>query len=156
MLRKALLPVRVVLGTAKVSARAGYATARGSARAGYIAGRAVGYRRMAVFGAGVGVGVVVASPAARRVVVDLVLRVRAARLASEPFADEDVAEQVRRRLQRSQATSGLPQPEVEVSAGLVVLQGRVDDALGRRTMAEVASEVDGVREVDNRIVVIAA
>lgn len=156
MMRKALLPVRVVLGTAKVSARAGYATARGSARAGYVAGRAVGYGRLAVFSTGVAVGVIAASPTARRVVIDVALRIRAARRGAEPAQDQEVADQVRRRLERSQATAALPQPDVEVTAGLVVLQGEVDDAQGRRTMGEVASEVDGVREVDNRIVVIAA
>ena len=76
MFKVMLVPVRLLFGTAKVSAKAGYKTAKtgavvgaktvvGSAKMGYSAGRAVGYGRTAVFAAGVAVGVLVASPQAR-------------------------------------------------------------------------------------------
>ena len=132
-----LVLVRLLLGTARVSAKAGYKTAKtgavtgaktavGSARLGYNAGRAVGYGRTAVFAAGVTVGVLAASPKARAGV---------GRVAS--------------------AAWGLPQPRVTVTDGRASLEGEAPDAASRRTLAETASEADGVREVDNRIVVAA-
>ena len=122
---------------------------------GYAAGRAVGYGRTAVFGAGVAVGVLIGSPRARA-------GARSGRVdgLGSPSqrrkgpGDDEIAEQVRRRLAGSEATWNLAQPKVTVGNGRVRLDGEAPDVAGRRAIAEAASEVDGVREVDNRIVVL--
>ena len=54
LIRLAFLPLRIVLGVTGLGLRTSYR-----------AGRLVGYGRLATFGLGVAVGVVVASPAAR-------------------------------------------------------------------------------------------
>jgi hypothetical protein len=158
------VPVRLLFGTAKVSAKAGYKTAKtgavvgaktvvGSAKMGYSAGRAVGYGRTAVFAAGVAVGVLVASPQARAGVGRIGSTLWAMRRRSKGPSDAEIAEQVRRRLAGAGATWQLPQPTVTVVDGRVRLDGDAPDAGGRRAMAETASEVQGVRELDNRVVV---
>jgi hypothetical protein len=160
-----LFPVRLLLGTAKVSARAGYKTARtgvvagartavGTAKVGYTTGRVVGYGRMAVFGSGVAVGVLIASPAARAGVGRVVSTVWGAIRRHRGPSDREIAEQVRRRLAGAQATWDLPQPMVTVDDGRVRLDGDVPDAGGRRAIAEAAAAVEGVREVDNRLIVV--
>lgn len=160
------LPVRLLLGTAKVSAKAGYKTAKtgavagaktakGSARAGYTAGRVVGYGRTAVFAAGLGVGVLIASPKARAALGEAGSKVWALRQRAQRPSDTEIAEQVRRRLAGSQSTWQHDQPRVAVQQGVVRLDGAASDIETKRTFGETAAEVDGVREVDNRVVVTA-
>jgi hypothetical protein len=161
-----LLPVRLVLGTAKVSAKVGYRTAKtgavvgaktakGSAHAGYTAGRVVGYGRTAVFAAGVGVGIVIASPKARAALGRAGSTLWGLRQRAKGPSDQELAEHVRRRLARSQSTWQHDQPRVTVQGGIVRLDGVATDAEAKRTMGETTAEVDGVREVDNRVVVTA-
>lgn len=160
------VPVRLLLGTAKVSAKAGYKTAKtgavvgaktakGSAHAGYTAGRVVGYGRTAVFAAGVGVGVVIASPKARASLAQAGSKLWALRQKANAPSDAEIAEQVRRRLAGSQSTWQHDQPRVTVHEGVVRLDGAAPDVATKRTFGETAAEVDGVSEVDNRVVVTA-
>ncbi|MBA2624627.1 MAG: YtxH domain-containing protein, partial [Acidimicrobiia bacterium] len=58
--RLVVWPVKAVTGTAKVTTKAGAKTAAGSFKAGYRTGRLLGYRRLVLLGAGVGVGLLVA------------------------------------------------------------------------------------------------
>jgi osmotically-inducible protein OsmY len=165
VVKTVLVPVRLLFGTARVSARAGFKTARagaragtrtvvGSAKMGYAAGRAVGVGRTAVFGAGVTVGVLVASPKARAAVGRVASTLWSIRARRRGQSDDEIGEEVRRRLAGGQATWDLPQPMVTVQGGQVRLDGDSPDAASRRAVAEAASAVDGVREVDNRIVVV--
>ena len=158
------VPVRLLAGTAKMSAKAGYKTAKttvvaagksisASAKIGYAAGRTVGYGRSAVFGTGVAVGVLIGSPRARAGLARVGSTVWVAVQRRKGPRDDEIAEQVRRRLAGSQATWNLAQPKVVVSNGQVRLDGEAPDVAGRRAIAEAASAVDGVREIDNRIVV---
>jgi hypothetical protein len=158
------VPVRLVAGTAKVSARTAYVSARTAALVGaktvaasttaaYVAGRAVGSRNAVVFGAGVTVGVLVGSPRARAGVARIGSTLWAIRERNKGPSDAEITEQVRRRLAGAQATWNLPQPEVTVVDGRVRLDGEAPDADALRAIAETASEVDGAREVDTRIVV---
>lgn len=158
------MPVRLAAGTAKVSAKTVYVSAKtaalvgaktvaASTKAAYVAGRAVGSRNAVVFGAGVTVGVLVGSPRARAGVARIGSTLWAIRERNKGPSDAKITEQVRRRLAGAQSTWNLPQPEVTVVDGRVRLDGEAPDADGLRAIAETASEVDGVREVDTRIIV---
>jgi hypothetical protein len=58
--RLVVWPVKAVTGTTKVTTKAAAKTTAGSFKAGYRTGRVLGYRRMVVLGAGVGIGLLVA------------------------------------------------------------------------------------------------
>jgi hypothetical protein len=64
-------PVKAATGTAKVTTKAGAKTAAGSFKAGYRTGRVLGYRRLVLVGAGVGIGLLIA-PRPGRELRDLV------------------------------------------------------------------------------------
>jgi hypothetical protein len=119
----------------------------GSARAGYVAGRLVGYRRLFVFAAGVGVGLLVAPMTGRQ------LRDRIATLAEarRPAGDDEVAERVRFELSHSPRTWHLPQPQVDVVNGTAVLRGEAPHPEGRAELERAASAVTGVVAVDNHV-----
>jgi len=53
-------PVKAATGTAKMTTKAGAKTAAGSFKAGYRTGHLLGYRRLVLVGAGVGIGLLVA------------------------------------------------------------------------------------------------
>lgn len=159
-----LLPARLLFGTAKLSAKAGYKTAKtgavagartakGSAKAGFAAGRVVGYGRTAVFASGIAVGVLIASPKARSAVGSAASSLWELRVKLSGPTDEEIADQIRRRLAGAQSTWHLTQPRVTVQEGIVRLDGSAPDLGARQILAETASEVGGVREVDNRVVV---
>jgi osmotically-inducible protein OsmY len=125
--------------------------AAGSARVGFQAGRAVGVRRSVVFGAGVGTGVLIASPDARKAAARGLLTLQAAIAKARRPSDAELAAAVRAELGRAQRTWHLPQPQVEVHDGRVVLRGAVPHEAGRRDLAATAAAVDGVVEVDNQV-----
>jgi hypothetical protein len=58
--RLVVWPVKAVTGTTKVTTKAAAKTTAGSFKAGYRTGRLLGYRRMVVLGAGVGIGLLIA------------------------------------------------------------------------------------------------
>ncbi|MGE3621394.1 MAG: YtxH domain-containing protein [Acidimicrobiia bacterium] len=132
MLTLITLPFRVGFGTARLAVRTG---------------RLVGLRRLFVFGAGVGVGLLVAPTTGRE------LRERIARRldAAGPSGDQEIAERVRFELSHSPRTWHLPQPEVDVVAGTAVLRGEVPHVEGRADLERAAAAVAGVVAVDNHV-----
>ena len=115
--------------------------------------RALGYRRVALIGVGVGVGFLAAPVSGaelRRRVRDEIGRRRA---GTEP----SVEERVRQHLQQAPRTWHLPQPEVVAVAAPegpgweVVLAGEVADVSSRRDLELAAASVTGVLRVDNRL-----
>jgi osmotically-inducible protein OsmY len=138
LLRLIFLPARVATGTTKLGVKTGFR-----------AGRLLGYRRLAVFGAGVGVGLLVAPMTG----VDARARLRRALEERRPVADLDLAERVRFELSHSPRTWHLPQPVVEVVGRTAVLRGQVPHEAGRMDLERTAAAVAGVAEVHNQVVV---
>ena len=122
-------------------------------KVGHRGARLVGYRRVALIGVGVGIGLLVAPvPGAelRRRIRDEIVRRRA---GTEP----SVEERVRQHLQQAPRTWHLPQPEVVAVAATegagweIVLAGEVADDSSRRDLELAAASVNGVLSVDNRL-----
>jgi osmotically-inducible protein OsmY len=142
LIRLLLLPAKLGVGTTMLGVKAGYR-----------AGRLLGYRRVVVFGAGVGLGLLVAPVTGRE-----------ARAKLQALLDErrgmgargDLAERVRYELSHSPRTWHLPQPEVEVVDGRAILRGEVPHATGRADLERTAAAVAGVVDVDNHLAISAA
>jgi BON domain len=135
IVRALLLPVRVGVGGTKLGVKAGYRT-----------GRLLGYRRLLVFAAGVGVGLLIAPMAGRE------LRARLRALAEEQrTGGGDLASKVSFELAHSPRTWHLPQPEVEVIGGTAILRGEVPHEVGRADLERTAAAVAGVVDVDNHV-----
>lgn len=138
LLRLLFLPAKVGVGSTKLGVKAGYRT-----------GRLVGYRRLFLFGLGVGVGILVAPTTGRE-----------ARAKLQGFIDArrgipsgDLAERVRFELSHAPRTWHLPQPTVEVQGGTAILRGVVPHETGRIDLERTAAAVAGVVEVDNHVAV---
>ena len=67
--------------------------------------------------------------------------------------DDVIADRVRHELSHSPRTWHLPQPAVEVVGGRAVLTGSAPHETGKQEIERVAAAVDGVADVDNRLVV---
>jgi osmotically-inducible protein OsmY len=139
LLKLIFLPARAGVGTTKLGVKTGYRVTR-----------LLGVRRLLVFGAGVGVGLLVAP------VTGAEARARLRQLLEErrPEGEEDLAERVRFELSHSPRTWHLPQPIVEVTGQVAVLRGQVPHDAGRADLGRTAASVSGVVEVDNRVVVV--
>lgn len=68
-------------------------------------------------------------------------------------ADTALARQVREDLSQSPRTWHLPQPEVEVVDGKVILSGLVPHASGREEIERLVSTVPGVVDVESHLVI---
>ncbi len=137
LIRLILLPAKVGIGTAKLGVKAGYRT-----------GRLLGYRRLFVFGAGVGVGLLVAPTAGRE------LRTKVQAMVDERRGGAgtgDLAEKVRYELSHSPRTWHLPQPDVEVIGSRAILRGEVPHEVGRADLERAAAAVAGVADIDNLV-----
>ncbi len=129
--------------------RVGFKTTRVATKVGYRAGRLVGYRRLALFGTGVVVGMLIA-PMAGAVLREKLRGLAAgARLPSDP----ELGDQVRFELSHSPRTWHLPQPDVDVQDGRVVLTGSVPHASARADLERTATGVPGVTAVENMLTV---
>ena len=111
--------------------------------------RLVGVRRLVVFGAGVGVGLLVAPTTG----AETRARLQQALEARRPVGDHDLAERVRFELSHSPRTWHLPQPVVEVVGSVAVLKGQVPHETGRADLERTAAAVAGVARVDNQVTV---
>jgi hypothetical protein len=136
VVRLALFPFRLGITTTKVAAKTGYRT-----------GRLLGYRRLFVFGLGVAVGLLLAPvPGAR-----LRQAIREALGSSMPPSDPELGAQVRFELSHSPKTWHLPQPEVDVQNGVVVLKGSVPHAVAKSEIEQTANAVPGVSSVESHL-----
>jgi osmotically-inducible protein OsmY len=138
MIRLFFLPVRAGVGTTKLGVKTGYR-----------AGRLLGYRRLFVFAAGVGVGLLVAPVTG----TELRERLRKAIDERRPVGTHDLAERVRYELSHSPRTWHLPQPAVDVVGHTAVLRGQVPHEAGRADLERAAAAVTGVTGVDNQVVI---
>jgi hypothetical protein len=141
LVRVAFLPVRVAFKTTTTATKLGYRT-----------GRLLGYRRLAVFGAGVAVGLMVAPMTGPQLRAKMRELWNGARLPSDP----ELGEQVRFELSHSPRTWHLPQPEVDVQDGRVVLSGSVPHATASADLERAATDVPGVTGVENLLIVAAS
>jgi osmotically-inducible protein OsmY len=133
--RLIFLPAKVGIGTTKLGVKAGYRT-----------GRLLGYRRVLLFAAGVGVGLLVAPTTGRE------LRVRLRQLLDEQMGKGgSLEERVRYELSHSPRTWHLPQPEVEVIGGTAILRGEVPHEVGRTDLERTAAAVAGIVHVENQV-----
>jgi hypothetical protein len=140
LLRLLFLPAKVGVGSTKLGVKAGYRT-----------GRLLGYRRLVVFAAGVGVGLLVAPMTGREARARLQSLIEARRGGTT-----DLAERVRFELSHAPRTWHLPQPTVEVQGGTVILRGVVPHETGRLDLERTAAAVAGIVEVDNHVAVSAS
>jgi hypothetical protein len=134
VVRTLILPAKVGVGGTKLGLKAGYRT-----------GRFLGYRRLLMFAAGVGVGLLIAPMAGRE------LRARLRALVQEPRTADDLAEKVSFELSHSPRTWHLPQPQVEVIGGTAILRGEVPHEVGRVDLERTAAAVAGVVHVENQL-----
>jgi hypothetical protein len=141
LLRLIFLPIRVALGTTKVGVKAGFVT-----------GRLLGYRRLFVFAAGVGVGLLLAPITGREARAKLTALLN----GSSAGGGGDLAERVSFELSHAPRTWHLPQPSVEVLGDTAVLRGTAPHETGRADLERTAAAVAGVARVDNRISVATA
>ena len=139
LLRLLFLPARVGVGTTKLGVKAGYRT-----------GRLLGYRRIFVFAAGIGVGLLIAPLTGREA------RAKLQRMIDERRAGgTDLAERVRFELSHAPRTWHLPQPSVEVQGGTAILRGTVPDETSRLDLERAAATVAGIAAVDNHVAIAA-
>ena len=138
LVRLLFMPVKVGVGTTRVGVKVGYR-----------AGRLVGYRRMALVAAGVGVGLMIAPMAGR----EARTRIRD-RWINRTNGGGDLAELVREELSRSPRTWHLPQPEVELVGSCAILRGDVPHQGARAEMERAAAAVQGVVSVKNYLTVV--
>jgi hypothetical protein len=137
LIRLLFLPAKVGVGSTKLGVKAGYLT-----------GRMVGYRRILLFGLGVGVGLLVAPMTGREARAKLQSLIEARR-----GGGGDLAERVRFELSHDPRTWHLPQPTVEVQGGTAILRGSVPHETGRLDLERTAAAVAGVVEVDNHVAI---
>jgi hypothetical protein len=135
------VPFRLVFGAAGFGLRAGYG-----------AGRLLGYRRMAVFGAGVAVGLL-AAPRPGRELRDRLRRLLEERMGVDALTEPELLERVRSELMHHPRTWHLPQPAVEVAGQEVILRGQVPSDGARADLVRTVSALPGVTGVDDQLVV---
>jgi osmotically-inducible protein OsmY len=123
-------------------------------KGGFRLGRRLGLSRLALLGAGVAAGLMVAREPGRDLrkrFAERVREVQAQRAA--PASEEELLARVRDALSQAPRTWHLPQPDIEVVAGTVILSGSAPHAAGRADIEQVVVAVAGVEHVDNRLVV---
>ncbi|MEY2454175.1 MAG: hypothetical protein QOD92_3749 [Acidimicrobiaceae bacterium] len=138
VVRLVLFPIKVGTTATKVAAKTGYRT-----------GRLFGYRRLFVFGLGIAVGLLIAPGPGR----ELRAKLQAVLKGVVPPSDPELGELVRFELSHSPRTWHLPQPEIAVEGGRVVLSGAVPHATARADLERTVNSVPGVMAVENLLTV---
>lgn len=112
--------------------------------------RVLGLRRLAVFGVGVAAGLLAAPVPGAELRESLRRRLEELTGGTDDVA---LAVAVREELAQSPRTWHLPQPEVTVTGGRVVLSGVVPHPVAKNDVERTVSAVPGVVDVDNQLVV---
>jgi hypothetical protein len=132
----------------------GFKTGAGSVKLTHRTVRLMGYRRLFVFGAGVGVGLLIAPGPGAEMRAKLRELLDNLQGSSPSSSATDLPSRVREELSSSPRTWHLPQPSVAAEGdGRIVLSGDVPDAAASADLERVAAAVRGVVSVDNRLVV---
>lgn len=152
MIRTLTVPLRLALALTRLSARTGFAAGRLTARTGYRTGRRVGLTRVLAFGVGTAVGLLLA-PTSGAELREKLRRIIDERRAAAGGSDADVAVRVREALSQSPRTWHLPQPDVDVVDGTVILTGDAPHPSGKADIEEAVAAVPGVVGVDSRLIV---
>ncbi|HEV3227729.1 MAG TPA: BON domain-containing protein [Acidimicrobiales bacterium] len=140
-----MIVVRLVFFPLKVGTKA----TKLAAKTGYRTGRMLGYRRLTLFALGVAVGLLIApGPGAQ-----LREKLKALMNGAGQGGDPDLGDRVRFELSHSPRTWHLPQPEVVVSEGRVVLSGAVPHATARTDLEHTVTAVPGVASVENLLTI---
>src|SRR5258706_9307120 len=134
VLRLIFFPVKVGTTATKVAAKTGYRT-----------GRLLGYRRLFVLGLGIFVGLMIAPGPGR----EFRAKLRALLSGGQPPSDPELGDLVRFELSHSPRTWHLPQPDIDVQDGRVVLSGAVPHATARADLERTVTGVPGVTAVEN-------
>lgn len=150
VVRVLTFPVRLTYGVGKAGVKTGYAAGRMSVASTYRVGRFVGFTRVLALALGVGVGLLVA-PTPGRELRDRIQRAVADRRG--PGGDDAVAARVRDELAQSPRTWHLPQPSVEVAAGVAILTGHAPHETGKADIERAVAAVPGVAEVESHLVI---
>ena len=137
--------VRLVFFPIKVGTKAGTL----AAKTGYRTGRLLGYRRLVLFALGVFVGLLIAPGPGR----ELREKLQALLSGGQPPSDPELGDRVRFELSHSPRTWHLPQPEVDVQDGRVVLSGAVPHATARADLERTVTGVPGVAGVENLLTI---
>jgi hypothetical protein len=87
--RLVVWPVKAVTGTTKATTKGAAKATAGSFKAGYKTGRLLGYRRMVVLGAGVGIGLLIAPKTGRETRELIRTRLEERGLLSPPMSEEE-------------------------------------------------------------------
>jgi hypothetical protein len=138
VVRLVFFPVKLGTAATKVAAKTGYRT-----------GRLLGYRRLFVFGLGIAVGLMIAPGPGR----ELRAKLQALLSGAPSPSDPELGDLVRFELSHSPRTWHLPQPDINVQAGRVVLSGAVPHATARADLERTVTAVPGVMAVENLLTV---
>jgi hypothetical protein len=139
IVRLVMLPPRAAVGTTALTLKTGARAAR-----------LVGYRRLALLGIGVTIGLLVAPVPGRELRARIHREIERRR---HRLPDAELAERVRFELSHAPRTWHLPQPEVSAIAGRIVLDGEVGHETARADLARAAAAVPGVAAVENNVVI---
>ncbi len=151
LFRLVLLPFRLVFGAIETGFRVGVAIGRLPVRISSGFGRLLGLRAIVTLIAGLALGLLFAPGPGR----ELRSRLRALSAARRLTSDADLTERVAFELEHAPRTWHLPQPEVTVVGGRVVLRGSVALDSAREELGRVAAAVPGVSALENLVVIAA-
>ena len=152
LVRLVLLPFRLVLGAVAAGFRVGVGVGRLPLRVSNGLGRLLGFRAVLTLVLGLALGLLFAPGPGR----ELRDRLRSVLEARRITSDAELRERVTFELEHAPRTWHLPQPEVTVVGGRVVLRGTVDHDSAREELARVAAAVPGVSALENLVVVVGA
>ncbi len=144
-----VLPFKVVAAAMAAAFQAGRLVGSVPVGAARRTSRLLGFRGTFALLVGFALGLLLAPVPGRQ----LRARLRAILAGTTAVSDAELAERVSFELEHAPRTWHLPQPQVSVASGRVVLSGDIDHEAARDELARVAAAVPGVAAVDNLVVV---
>jgi hypothetical protein len=149
LFRLVLLPFRLAFSLVETAFRVGVAVGRLPLHFSRRVGRLLGFRALIALIAGLAVGLLFAPGPGR----ELRSRLQALAASRRMTSDADLSDRVAFELEHAPRTWHLPQPEVTVVGGRVVLRGSVALDSAREELGRVAAAVPGVSALENLVVV---